>query len=317
MPPQAIQFSIRSTMSKPATKSWIAIFVALAIAALVAWATGYRGERVAWRWVQGGVPLVVVCAAVAFLVQWVVYLPSYLARTEKFYDLAGSATFLLLLALAAKGASKLDVADKVLLAMCAVWALRLGSFLAWRVHQAGFDRRFEQIKQDPVRFLVTWTLQGLWVFVTLSPVLAVVAQPGVHKTTAWTYAGFAIWCLGFGIEVLADWQKSRFRANPANGGRFITSGLWAWSRHPNYVGEIVLWLGVFVACMPVLQGWAWVSVVSPLLVVLLLTRVSGIPMLEASAQKRWGADPAWQAYVARTPVLWPGWPPRRTDAPKA
>ncbi|MEN9539365.1 MAG: hypothetical protein RLZZ126_1600, partial [Pseudomonadota bacterium] len=194
--------------------------------------------------------------------------------------------------------------------MCGVWAVRLGAFLAWRVHRAGHDKRFEHIKSDALRFLVAWTLQGLWVFLTLCPVLIVVGSPRLHLTSVWTLAGATLWAVGFVLEVIADWQKSRFRADPAHANRFIATGLWAWSRHPNYAGEILLWLGVFVVCVPMLQGLQWAVVLSPLFVILLITRVSGLPMLESAARKRWGEDTAYQAYVARTPCLWPAIPRR-------
>ncbi len=112
-----------------------------------------------------------------------------------------------------------------------------------------------------------------------------------------------VWLVGFGIEVAADDQKRAFRADPANRGRFITTGLWAWSRHPNYFGEITLWVGVALVALPALSGWQHLTLVSPLFVGLLLTRVSGVPLLEARGQATWGDDPEYRDYVARTPVL--------------
>jgi steroid 5-alpha reductase family enzyme len=117
-----------------------------------------------------------------------------------------------------------------------------------------------------------------------------------------------VWLTGFSIEVIADTQKRDFNARPANQGKFIQSGLWAWSRHPNYYGEIVLWIGVAVIAYPVLQGWQYVTLVSPVFVAILLTRISGIPMLEARADEKWGGQPEYEAYRARTSPLIP-WPP--------
>ena len=90
-------------------------------------------------------------------------------------------------------------------------------------------------------------------------------------------AGLAIWAIGMLIEVIADRQKSRFRADPDNKGAFIDVGLWAWSRHPNYFGEIVLWTGLAIVAVPVLHGWQWATLVSPVFVTVLLTRISGVP----------------------------------------
>jgi steroid 5-alpha reductase family enzyme len=121
--------------------------------------------------------------------------------------------------------------------------------------------------------------------------------------------GIIVWIGGFAIEVVADRQKSVFKQDPSNQGRFIKTGLWAWSRHPNYFGEIVLWTGVAIVALPVLSGWRWATLISPLFVILLLTRVSGIPMLEARAEERWGDEEEFRRYTKDTPVLIPR-PPR-------
>ncbi len=250
-------------------------------------------------------PLLALCAALAFAMQWLAFLPAFALQTEKFYDLTGCITYLSVLALVAVLGPPLDAADVLLLMMCAVWALRLGAFLSLRIHKDGADHRFDAIKPVFLRFLMAWTLQGLWVFLTLSAVLIVTTVPGPHPVSAFTVAGFILWLIGFGLEVVADTQKRSFKADPGNRGRFIQTGLWSWSRHPNYLGEIILWVGVFVCAVPQLHGWQWVALISPAFVVVLLTKVSGVPMLEAHANKRWGQDPAYQAYKKATPVLWP------------
>jgi steroid 5-alpha reductase family enzyme len=121
----------------------------------------------------------------------------------------------------------------------------------------------------------------------------------------WAALGVIVWLIGFAIEVVADTQKRRFRADPANAGRFISTGLWSRSRHPNYFGEILLWSGVALMAVPTLSGWRWVVLISPVFVWLLLTRVSGVPLLEARAAARFGDDLAYGAYVKHTPVLVP------------
>ena len=189
--------------------------------------------------------------------------------------------------------------------MIAVWALRLGSFLFARILAAGRDARFDAIKVDFARFLLTFLLQGLWVALTAGAALA--AMTSMKRTTmgAVEAVGLIAWLAGFAVEVVADRQKQTFREDPANEGRFITTGLWSRSRHPNYLGEIVLWTGVALVAAPALAGSQRLTLVSPLFVYVLLTRISGIPLLEARARKRWGSDPAFQAYLARTPRLLP------------
>ena len=193
----------------------------------------------------------------------------------------------------------------LLLALVVIWTARLGTFLFRRIRKAGKDARLDEIKPSFIRFLNTWTLQGLWVTFTLAAALAAITATTRRELGLFSLIGFLIWVLGFAIEVAADTQKSRFRANPGNKGKFIHTGLWARSRHPNYFGEIVLWIGVAVIALPVLRGWQWVTLISPVFVFLLLTRVSGVPMLEKRAEEKWGGQEDYEAYKERTPVLIP------------
>ncbi len=243
------------------------------------------------------------CAILSFGVQWLAFVPAYLRRTERFYDLVGSLTYLTVTAFAIGGTQSRDARSWVLGLLVGVWAVRLGSFLFRRIRSEGSDGRFDEIKQSASRFLVAWTLQGLWVFLTLCAALAAITTTAPADLGVLDGVGFSIWLFGFGLEVIADRQKSEFRRQ--NPGRYIDTGLWAWSRHPNYFGEIVLWTGIAVMASSTLNGWQWITLVSPLFVTLLLTRISGIPLLEKRADERWGDDAGYQAYKARTPVLIP------------
>ena len=280
----------------------LSLFAVLTAAALVALATGTGGATAA------GLPVIWWCAAIAFAVQWIAYVPAWLRRTERFYDLTGSVTYLLVIWTALLLTGAWDPRSVLLVAMVSAWTLRLGIFLFRRIHADGGDGRFDEIKQDAGRFLVAWTVQGLWVFLTAVAALAAITAGAAVDLSVWDAIGFTIWVIGFAIEIVADQQKRRFRGDPANEGDFISSGLWSWSRHPNYFGEIVLWTGIAVMAAPTLEGWRWVALVSPLFVTLLLTRISGIPILERRADERWGGQPDYERYKARTSVLVP-WPP--------
>jgi steroid 5-alpha reductase family enzyme len=280
-------------------RTLLVILIVSAIGLGIAYLAGMGDERVM------GHSVIFVCALVAFGVNWLVFIPSALARTEKFYDLTGSITYLSVILVAAELSKPLDLRAAIVAVLVAIWAVRLGGFLFLRIQKDGKDRRFDEIKQDRLRFLVTWTLQGLWVTLTAACALMIISNETRVEPDIFFYAGLALWVIGFGLEVVADSQKSAFRKNKDNAERFITSGLWGWSRHPNYVGEIVLWLGVAVMAVPVLSGWQWVVMISPVFVCLLLTRVSGVPLLEKRAQEKWGDDPAYQAYRAKTPELFP------------
>jgi steroid 5-alpha reductase family enzyme len=278
------------------TQSILAILVSVCIGSAVALAGSSGGLRL------GGWPVFALCAALAFGLNWLAFVPAYLGRTERFYDLTGTLTYLSVVVLALVGGSG-STLSILLGVLIAVWAVRLGTFLVLRIRKDGSDGRFDEIKVDPARFLMSWTLQGLWVLLTAGAALAAMTSTTVADPGPVTVLGVAIWVLGFAIEATADAQKRAFRADPGNRGRFITSGLWAWSRHPNYFGEITLWVGIAVIAAPGLSGWQFVTLVSPLFVALLLTRVSGVPLLEARGKRTWGDDPAYRDYVARTPVL--------------
>lgn len=253
----------------------------------------------------GTIAVFAVCGVLAYVINWVVFVPSNLARTEHYFDLTGSATYLSVVAVALLLSDELDARAMIVGAMVVLWALRLGTFLFRRVRRAGKDGRFDEIKTDPLRFFMTWTLQGLWVLLTVACALAIIT--GVDREPiGWVaIVGAVVWVAGFAIEVQSDRQKSTFKEDPANDGKFITTGLWAWSRHPNYFGEIVLWVGIAIMALPVLSGWRWVTLVSPVFVFVLLTKVSGIPMLESRAEKRWGDTDEFRRYTANTPVLIP------------
>lgn len=291
-------------MSPETKRSVIAIVIVLLIAAGLAFAGSQGGVSV------NGFPLFALCVALAFIIQWLAFIPAYIFRTEKFYDLTGGITYLTVITVALLLSTNMDNRSLLLTGIIAVWAIRLASFLFMRIRAAGEDRRFREIKQSFARFLLTWTLQGLWVAFSLAAALAAITSTMRKELDAFAVIGFLVWLFGFAFEVIADSQKSAFNANAANKGKFINTGLWSWSRHPNYFGEIVLWIGVTIIALPILQGWQWATLISPIFIILLLTRISGVPLLEKRADEKWGGQPDYEAYKAGTSVLVP-MPPKK------
>ena len=290
-----------SSTPKSSRSSLIAIIVALVIGALVALAGSQGGATV------GGIPLFALAVAAAFAIQILAFIPAMLLRTERFFDLTGSLTFLAISVALVLMTPMPDARSWILAAMVILWAARLGSFLAMRVHKAGSDGRFDEIKGSPVRFLQVWVIQGAWVSITAAAAwIAISTDAASRAPIGWlTVVGIIVWVAGMTIEIVADAQKSAFRADPRHKDEFIRTGLWSRSRHPNYFGEIVIWVGVFLTAAPVLGGWQWVAILSPLFVILLLTRVSGIPLLEARAEKKWGDRADYIEYRESTPSLIP------------
>ncbi|WP_320837862.1 DUF1295 domain-containing protein [Zhongshania sp.] len=285
-------------MQKSALKALLAVLVMAAIGLLLACAVG-RGLPT-----YGGLSMPLWSLLIAFGVQWLVFIPAYLNRTERFYDLTGAVSNIAVVIVCFNLSIETE-RNYLLASLIVIWALRLGGFLFWRVCVDGRDTRFDKIKINFYRFLVTWTLQALWVFlISLAAILAMAS--GVDAPLGWTAGiGVLCWLLGMALEVTADVQKRRFRADSRNQGQFIRQGLWAWSRHPNYFGEILVWIGVCIIAFPALSGCLYLGLLSPLFVILVLTKVTGIPLLEASANRRWGSDSDYQQYKAQTPLLIP------------
>ena len=280
------------------------IFISILLAGLVAIGIDQGSVNIS------GISLIYFCCAFIFLAQWLVFIPSYIFETEHYFDLTGSLTYVSVTLLAILFTVDISLRDILLALFVWIWAFRLGSFLFVRVKKAGSDGRFDLMKKDFWWFLMTWTIQGLWVFLTLAMALAAITSKSKMAIDIFAVVGTLIWIFGFSIEVVADQQKTNFKDNPDNKDKFITVGLWSWSRHPNYFGEMVLWIGIAVIAFPVLIGWQLVALISPIFVIFLLTRISGITMLESRGYKKWKDDPAYIDYLERTSVLVP-FPPKK------
>ena len=286
-------------MSKNDRNALLGFPILIIIGLFVALAGSQGGSKV------GSIPVFALSVGLAFLIQWLVFIPAFWLQTEKFFDLTGSITYISVISIAVLLSTGLDARSILLWALVVIWATRLGTFLFRRIRKAGKDDRFDDIKPSFIRFLNVWTIQGLWVTFTMAAALIAITTTNHKPLDIFAIIGFLVWVIGFSIEIISDAQKSRFNANPENKGKFIQTGLWSRSRHPNYFGEIVLWVGVVVIALPVLQGWQWIALISPIFVTLLLTRVSGIPLLEKKADQKWGGQENYEEYKKNTPVLIP------------
>lgn len=240
-----------------------------------------------------------------YIIQWVAFIPAYMFQTEKFFDLTGSITyssvFIYCIYLATSG--DLNWGSLVISILVILWAGRLGTFLFTRIAKDGEDKRFRTIKPDIAQFFMTWTLQGMWVSLcSLCAITGIASETGIIVNNIF-YIGLVMFIGGFAIEIVADQQKSAFRAIPENRNKYITSGLWSRSRHPNYFGEITLWTGVAVMSFSSLSGIEYLTLISPIFTYLLLVKISGVRMLEGRGQKTWGNDEDYIAYMKNTPMV--------------
>jgi steroid 5-alpha reductase family enzyme len=242
----------------------------------------------------------------AFIIQWILFVPAYLFKTEKFYDLSGSFTYVFVVSYILYSQfteSGLNVGNIIIGSCIIIWAVRLGTFLFFRIKKAGKDKRFDEIKTSASRFFMTWTLQGMWVSICSACALAAISSANGVEINMLFYTGLVCFLIGFIIEIIADNQKTKFREYPKNKDNFISSGLWAYSRHPNYLGEIVLWLGVSIMAVSSLSGPQYITLISPVFTYVLLVYVSGVRILEANGKEKWGHLETYQEYLKKTPAL--------------
>ena len=259
--------------------------------------------------ILNGYSAVLCCAVICIGIQWVAWIPASIGKSERFYDLTGGLTYITLVGFSLWAGSRsepISSRELIVSLLVVIWSLRLSSFLYLRIHRTGKDGRFDKLKTSSIRFLVPWTIQGLWVFLTMIVVIVINTQADSAPALGiWDGIGLSIWILGFSIEVIADNQKTVFNSEPNNEGKWIDCGLWSYSRHPNYLGEILLWTGIAffgVSCFTGLEKIAWVS---PLFIYVLLTKISGTPILDRRALEKWGDDSEYQIYREKTPLLFP------------
>ena len=286
-------------MNKAEKVASVTIPVALLIGALIATAGSQYGAT------YSGLPVFGLIVSIAFLIQVISFVPAYISQTEKYYDITGTMTYVLSTLIAVSLSGNLDTRSLILATLIIIWSSRLGIFLYKRIQDEGKDVRFDNIKPSFIRYLNAWIVQGLWVTFTAGAALTAISSNNRVSFGGIGIIGLFVWVSGFTIEVRSDRQKSKFNSDPNNKDKFINTGLWSKSRHPNYFGEILLWCGVALIALPVLEGTQLFTLVSPVFVYILLTRGSGVPLLEKKADETWGGNPEYEEYKNSTPVLFP------------
>lgn len=237
----------------------------------------------------------------------VLFVIAFSKKSDKLTDLSYATSFIAI-AVAGFLQSEQSIYHIILLVMTAAWSARLGAFLLYRILRVGKDQRFDGVRENFLKFGKFWLGQAVAAWVIMLP--SIFAFETSAETSLLALVGVCVWAVGLTIETQADLQKIMFRNNPANKGKWIASGLWKYSRHPNYFGEITIWFGVYLYALSVLPfAQAAVGIVSPLLIASILIFVSGIPPLEKYADEKWGNVKAYRRYKAQTSILVP-LPPR-------
>jgi steroid 5-alpha reductase family enzyme len=252
-------------------------------------------------------------AVLAVGIQVVFFFFAALFKTDKVTDLSYSLSFILLAVLLLAGRRGAHTLQILLTLMIVVWGARLGSYLLVRILKMKRDARFDGIRESLPKFAAFWFFQAVTVWVVMLPATLFLSLKQAPVLSPAVWIGAAVWLAGLIIEGTADIQKYRFRIDEANRGRWIEHGLWRWSRHPNFFGEILCWTGLFVLVAPSLSNWMWVSLAGPLFITMMLLFFSGIPTVEKRSEASYGANPDYRRYKESTSLLIP-LPPRRRGA---
>lgn len=204
----------------------------------------------------------------------------------------------------------MDLRSWLVLILVTIWALRLSIHLTWRNWGTEEDRRYREIRH---KYSPNFAIKSLFIIFVFQALLAsIVALPLLpaitHSTTPGLLdlLGLLLWLIGMGFEAIADWQLARFKADSDNQGKVMQSGLWRYTRHPNYFGEWCIWWGFFMFAIP---SGGWWTIISPLLMTFLLLRFSGVTLLEKDIRER---RPAYREYIAQTNAFFPG-PPKTAE----
>lgn len=254
------------------------------------------------------VALAAVLAAMTLL-----WLLSLRLRDASIVDIFWGLGFVLVAWTAHLAASTAAWPQQLLLLLVTVWGVRLAVYIGWRNHGQGEDYRYRAMRRRHGAafawrsLLRVFCLQGVLIALIAAPLVVALASPRSGGLRWHDWLGLALWALGFFFEAVGDWQLARFKADPANRGAVMRRGLWALTRHPNYFGEAAMWWGYYLLALGVPGGvWTWPA---PLVMTLLLLRVSGVALLEKTIVER---RPQYRDYIASTSAFIPWFPRRAT-----
>lgn len=245
-----------------------------------------------------------ITGAVSLGINLLMFIPAFIFKTDTLTDISYAVTFVVV-ALFGLLSGDTSLVKIIYFLAVLLWAIRLGSYLLTRIRKIGKDKRFDGMRENFLLFLRFWFLQGLTVWVVMIPG-TLFFNTNYADITIVSLIGLAIFLVGLTIEAIADMQKYRFINTPENKGKWIDTGLWSISRHPNYLGEIMVWVGSYVFVLPALSGWGLIiGLAGPLFISFMILFISGVPILEKGADKIWGTNPAYQEYKKRVGVLLP------------
>lgn len=245
---------------------------------------------------------------ISFIIQMVFFAFAATFKTDKVTDFSYSLSFVFISFLLMYLSEDLQILQIVVGTLVILWGVRLGTYLFTRILQIGKDDRFDDKRGHFVRFLFFWLIQTVAVWVIMIPTTVFLKGTDRIELSGIIIVGLVFWVVGFIVETVGDAQKFTFKSKDENRGKWIESGLWKISRHPNYFGETLLWWGIYLVAISHLGLQFWWIIVGPLFITLLLFFVSGINLLEKSANEKYKDNPAYQEYKKRTSIFIPWFP---------
>jgi steroid 5-alpha reductase family enzyme len=247
---------------------------------------------------------IVLSLLISFAIQAFFFAFAATLKTDKVTDLSYGLTFIVL---AIFWLIRNDVAIdslKILVAVLVIlWGVRIAGYLLFRIIKTGTDDRFDDRRDDVIAFAKFWILQGTAVWAIMIPAVYMLSRTEELAITGYAIVGSIVMLVGLVIETVADQQMYRFKFHKDSKGKWIDKGLWHYSRHPNYFGEMIVWWGIFIIGFPIYEGLGWLTIIGPIFITVLLRYVSGVPLLEKKAEKRWGDNPNYIKYRESTNLL--------------
>jgi steroid 5-alpha reductase family enzyme len=249
--------------------------------------------------------------AVIFVYVTALWLASLVLRNASIVDIFWGLGFVVAAATYFALGDGYDGRKVLVLALAAVWGLRLSGYIALRNIGHGEDYRYRSMRRTFganfwwISYFQTFLLQGGLLWIISAPLLVAMHAEDPDSFTAFDVIGSLVWGVGIFFEAVGDWQLARFKADPANAGKVMRTGLWRYTRHPNYFGDATVWWGLFIIAAG--TPWGMLTVFAPIAMTTLLLRVSGVALLERTITKR---RPEYADYLATTSAFIP-WPPKR------
>lgn len=239
--------------------------------------------------------------SIVFVLNILGFIFGYLLKTDKFTDITYSLSFICASFFGLIFFAEISIFTILPVVMITLWGIRLGFFLLRRILAMGRDKRFDTMRDSVIKFGSFWLLQSVSIIIIILPVIFQLSiKDGTLGIFQWL--GIFIWIVGWLLESIADGQKYQFKKT--NPDQFFYGGIFRWIRYPNYLGELLVWTGIWIFGLDYYFGiWGWITIISPIWIFILLRYISGIPLVEAQRNAKYSNDLQYQEYKKSTPLL--------------